>query len=328
MSIVLVNDYLTGRLGEKKVLWNYMSDYIENLKSIDIDIISRDNKYNNNISFEENVKNYIENNYQDCKLIIQNGSWFNLIQYNCPKIILIQDNLRKMNRISYIQENNFKNADYIVSNSNEVDDYYNERKLIQIPLGVDSNVFNIIPNKELLRIEMNLPIHNYFKFGIFVGSFTDTKGWGVMVDIINRRKDIYWLLITKHDYEHFSSHNSRVYKKIDQELLVKLLNCSDFFILPSPSETQCLSAIEANLCGVPTIMRNTGYFTNLNIGEINNIGIVSDTFSDEDINKIYTTHFNPRNIIIHKFSIYSMIEKWKALINSIVGNLGSPAIPP
>ena len=89
MSIILVNDYITGRLGEKKVLWNYMLDYIPNLKGIDIDIMNNFNQYNNNISFEENVKNYIENNYLDCKLIIQNGSWFDLIPYNCPKVILI-----------------------------------------------------------------------------------------------------------------------------------------------------------------------------------------------------------------------------------------------
>ena len=49
-----------------------------------------------------------------------------------------------MNRHSIIQENNFKNADYIVSNSDEVDNYYHERKCVQIPLGVDSDIFNIL----------------------------------------------------------------------------------------------------------------------------------------------------------------------------------------
>jgi hypothetical protein len=74
MSIILVNDYLSGRLGEKKILWNYMLDNIENLKGIDTDIMTNSNQYNHNISFEENVKNYIENNYSDCK--INNSKWF------------------------------------------------------------------------------------------------------------------------------------------------------------------------------------------------------------------------------------------------------------
>lgn len=319
MSVILVNDYLTGRLGEEKVLWNYMLDYIPNLQGIDIDIMSSHNKYNQNISFEENVKNYIECNYPDCKLIIQNDSWFNLIPYNCKKIILIQDNLRKMNRKSIVQETNFMNGDYIVFNSDEVDNYYNERKCIQIPLGVDNNIFDIITHdKNSLRVQMNLPTNNYSKFGIFVGSFTDTKGWNIMIDIITRRNDIYWILITKHDYENFYSPNSIVYKKINQKLLVKLLNCADFFILPSPSETQCLSAIEANLCNIPTIMRCTGYFTNLSTNELNDVGIMTEDFSDGDINKVYLSSFNPRKTIMNKFSIKNMIDKWIALINNVI----------
>ena len=45
MSIILVNDYLSGRLGEKKVLWNYMLDFIPNLKGVDIDIMNQYNKF-------------------------------------------------------------------------------------------------------------------------------------------------------------------------------------------------------------------------------------------------------------------------------------------
>ena len=117
MSVILVNDFLFGMLGEKKVLWNYMLDGIRNLVPVDTKIMQDNNQYNNNLSFEENVANYIKNNYPDCKLIIQNGSYFNLIPINIKKIILIQDNLRKMNIKSIIQETNFKNADIVVSNS-------------------------------------------------------------------------------------------------------------------------------------------------------------------------------------------------------------------
>ena len=94
-----------------------------------------------------------------------------------------------------------------------------------------------------------------------------------------------------------------------------MLNCSDFFILPSPTETQCLAAIEANLCGIPSIMRNTGYFTNLSDDEKNIVGIVTDNFTDEQINSIYYKNFNSRNIVMKYFSINSMIQKWIEVLN-------------
>ena len=311
MSVILVNDFLFGMLGEKKVLWNYMLDGIRNLVPVDTKIMQDNNQYNNNLSFEENVANYIRNNYQDCKLIIQNGSYFNLIPINIKKIILIQDNLRKMNIKSPIQENNFRNADIVVSNSNEVDNYYNERRCIQIPLGVDSDFFKIIPRENL-----SLPIDR--KIGIFVGSFTEVKGWSLMKKIIERHSEIFWILVTKHENENYSSNNSKVYKKIDQELLVKLLNYSDFFILPSPSETQCLAAIEANLCNIPVIMHNTGYITNLTEEEKSMIGVVTNDFNEDDINKVAYTKFEPRNVIINKYSIESMNNKWISLIDNFL----------
>jgi len=317
MSVILVNDFLFGMLGEKKVLWNYMLEGIKNLVPVDTKIIKDNNQYNNNLSFEENVANYIRNNYPDCKLIIQNGSYFNLIPINIKKIILIQDNLRKMNKKSMIQENNFKNADIIVSNSNEVDNYYSERQCVQIPLGVDSNFFTIISNEDnILRKNLSLPIDR--KIGIFVGSFTEVKGWSLMKKIIERHSEIFWILVTKHENESYFSNNSRVYNKIDQELLVKLLNSSDFFILPSPSETQCLAAIEANLCNIPVIMYNTGYITNLTEEEKSKIGVVTNDFNEDDINKVAYTKFEPRNLIFDKYSIMSMNDKWISLINNFL----------
>jgi len=158
-----------------------------------------------------------------------------------------------------------------------------------------------------------LPIDR--KIGIFVGSFTEVKGWSLMKKIIERHSEIFWILVTKHENESYSSNNSKVYNKIDQHLLVKLLNCSDFFILPSPSETQCLAAIEANLCNIPVIMYNTGYITNLTEEEKSMIGVVTNDFNENDIHKVAYTKFEPRNVIFNKYSIESMNNKWIQLID-------------
>lgn len=321
MAIVLVNDYLNGLLHEKKVFWNYLLDGISDLKPIDIPIMKAEGIYNDYVGFEDNVANYITNVYPDCKLIIQNGSYFNLIPFNAKKIILIQDNLRKIRCNDNIaQEENFYNADYIVCNSKEIEDYYYERKMVNIPLGVDSDFFTPIStqkDKVILQMEMDIPCYAYKNVGIFVGSFTEIKGWETMKSIVERRKDIFWILVTKHDDEDYNSVNSRVYKKISQETLVKLLNCSDFFVLPSPSESQCLSAIEANLCNIPVLMKETGYLTGLGVDEKNNVGVITETFTDDDINKIINGSFNPREVAMKLFSINGMVNKWSNLIQCV-----------
>lgn len=56
--------------------------------------------------------------------------------------------------------------------------------------------------------------------------------------------DMDWIAVTKYD-ENFEAGNVRVFKQISQEVLAELHGCSDFFIIGSPVETQCLAAIEA-----------------------------------------------------------------------------------
>ena len=112
---------------------------------------------NMNISFEQKVSLYIEKYHSDYKAIIQNGSWFSLIPSSKPRIALIQDNLRKMGRFSNIQEYNFKNAEYIITNSNEVDNYYNQRQTVQIPLGVDNKLFAVLDKNEM-RKKYKIPL--------------------------------------------------------------------------------------------------------------------------------------------------------------------------
>lgn len=89
----------------------------------------------------------------------------------------------------------------------------------------------------------------------------------------------------------------------------------DFFILPSHSETQCLAAIKANLCNIPVIMYNTGYITNLTEEEKSQIGVVTNDFNENDIHKVAYTKFEPRKIILNKYSIESMNNKWIQLID-------------
>ena len=315
-KIILVNDYLHGLMGER-VLWDFMLEGIPNLIKIDIDVIKQDNIIQNmNISFEQKVSLYIDKYHSDHKAIVQNGSWFSLIPSPKPKIALIQDNLRKMGRCSHIQENNFKNADYIITNSNEVDNYYSERNTFQIPLGVDNKLFSILDKNEM-RKKQNINVTKYKKIGIFVGAMNEVKGWSRIKNIINEHQDIYWIIVSKHK-EGMNIPNGIVYNQVNQIQLCELYNCADFFIIGSPSETQCLAAIECCLCDVPIIMRDTGFVTNLDSDEKNQIGIVGDNLEQA----VYTIKnsdkkYIPREIVEKYYSIDEMCNKWIKFLDTI-----------
>lgn len=315
-KIILVNDYLHGLMGER-VLWDFMLEGIPNLVKVDINVIKQDISIQNmKISFEQKVTLYIDKYHSDYKAIIQNGSWFSLIPSSKPRIAIIQDNLRKMGRHSNIQENNFKNAEYIVTNSNEVDNYYNERKTYQIPLGVDNKLFLILDKNEMQK-KYNIDITKYKKIGIFVGAMNEVKGWKRIKNIIKEHQDIYWIIVSKHK-EDMNIPNGMVYNQVNQIQLCELYNCSDFFIIGSSSETQCLAAIESCLCNTPIIMRNTGFVTNLNSYEKNQIGIIDDNlekavYTIKNSQKKYT----PREIVEKYYSIDEMCNKWIKFLDMI-----------
>lgn len=315
--VILVNDYCYGLLGER-VLWNFMLESIPNLKAVDLDILSTDSSIVNlNIPFEEKVIKYIEKHYPSYKCIIQNGSWFNLIPSKKPRICLIQDNLRKMNRKSKIQENNFKNSEFIVVNSKETGDYYNERESYNIPLGVDNKLFHIKDKNSLRKEYFNITDPNK-KIGIFVGAMNEVKGWSRIKEIIIKNKDIFWIVVSKHDDKLEYITNICKYNKVSQEGLCDLYNMANFFIIGSPCETQCLAAIESCMCNTPIIMRNTGFVTDLTNKEKEQIGIIGDDLEGA-VNKLKTEKltFNPRQIVLKHFSIEEMNKKWIELIDKI-----------
>lgn len=316
-KVILVNDYCKGLLGER-VLWNFMLEGIPNLVPVDIDVIKTDSSIDDlDISFEDKVSKYIEKHHPKYKCIIQNGSYFSLIKSTKPRVSIIQDNLRKMNLKNDIQEHNYLNSEYIVTNSNEVDEYYDERDNYQIPLGVDNVLFNI-KNKQNLIEQYNINLSNISKIGIFVGALNEVKGWSRIEKIINEHDDILWIIVSKHVDDNIKKNNVVFYTKIDQNKLCDLLNIADFFIIGSNSETQCLAAIEACLCNTPIIMKNTGFVTNLTNYEKEKIGFIGDDLENA-VKKMkhQKQHFTPRDIVIKYYSIDEMNKKWIKFLDSI-----------
>lgn len=312
IEIAVCNDLVTGSMGEK-VFWNYLIEGLCGAFGVDHRLLGGQN-------FTQKAKRYIREEHSNTKVIIQNASFINYIDRNIYTIVLLQDDLRSMGRQSSQQESNLKLADKIVTNSYQTAAVYRDYPCEVIPVGVDSDLFKP-KNKLLLRKKHGI---SSGKIGIFVGDFSEVKGWSKVRLCIEKNLDIHWILVTKKN-EDFIHPNVRVYKRINQELLAELINCADFFIIGSPVETQCLAAIEACLCNVPVIMRDVGLFKDLSEDEKSKVGIIGEDF-EFGIKNITKHKYSPRTVMLSKgLTVEDSLAKWNKLVENCVlaAKLGS-----
>jgi hypothetical protein len=303
-EIILCNNYLTsGCLGEK-VMWSFLLERIPNLVGID----------RNTVSFSApEIKKYIDALYPSSDIIIQNASFMDIIDSDRYTIAYLQDNFRAMGNPQEQQESLLKKAKLIVSNSMHTAKSYPEYKIEIIPIGIDDMLFNP-SNKQKERFKNSY--QDKKTIGIFVGSFDEVKGWAEVLSIVQKRKDIFWIFVSK-DGNSYSTGNSQTFNMIKQDKLASLLNCADFFIVGSPVETQCLAAVEACFCNVPIVMRNTGIFADFSDEDKNKIGYIGDNL-EEGVDKVLSSTFNPLEVVLrHGLSVDGMIIKWIALLNKI-----------
>jgi len=303
IGIAICNDNCDGFMKEK-VLWNYLLDNISGSYRLDKNVVG-------DASFELRAKDYINHNHPQTKIIIQNASFINKIDPEKFTIVFLQDNLRLMGRPSVQQESNLKFANILVTNSVQTTISYPEYDFEIIPIGVDSELFKP-QNKQDVRIKYGLS--DCDKIGIFVGSFSETKGWPKVIECIHLYKDIKWILVTKHSDDDCCEPNVEVFKRINQNVLSDLLNCADFFIIGSPVETQCLAALEANFCGIPVVMPLVGIYKDFSEDERGLVGVFGDDLI-KGVQKALNGSFKPRDILISKgLDIQTTIKKWKKLV--------------
>jgi hypothetical protein len=297
-DIIIVNDILTGCMGER-VFWDYMLEGIPNIHGVDTRSLSCPRH-----ELEWRANQFINENFSEDAIIIQNATFLGKINHR-HTIALLQDNLRGMNRYDQQQENVLKTSQIVVCNSVETAKSYPEYGQNIIPIGIDTVLFNKVAD---YKSKYDIPDT---KVGIFVGAFNSVKGWDEIKNIIDNHPEIFFILVTKEN-ETYQTGNSKSFSRVSQEVLVELLNCSDFFILGSSVETQCLAALEAGFCNLPIVMKETGIFMDFDSSVRNKLGHFGDL--EHGIYSLDNNIYTPRETLMKlDFSIESMINKWKKL---------------
>jgi len=184
--------------------------------------------------------------------------------------------------------------------------------------GVDIEKFKPIENKEILKKVHNLPLDK--KICVCVTKFIYQKGWEILAELINRFKDIHWIIVLSNATgKRPKLKNVTLIERANPELMPRIYNCADFFLSTSPVESFGLSACEAASCNLPIIVFKTGFAWDW---WDNELGIRVDEWNykafEIAINNL-NGDFEPRKALIEKgFTLERMAKDWKEFIENLL----------
>lgn len=121
-----------------------------------------------------------------------------------------------------------------------------------IPIGVDTDLFKPLQNKENLRKKYNIPIEK--KVGIWVGTNHPMKGYSDLIQYAKNHPDIYWIVVWKSLGESTPMPNASNFVRVKQSEMVELMGCADFFLSCSRLKPFYMVEWEAMSCNLPMVI--------------------------------------------------------------------------
>ncbi len=316
-GIAILNDHLIGINGEK-TLWNYL---LEDLNSKDI--------YTKGVEVNEKIRTpyFLRSEFRrgilknpKPRLIFQNATYLKNFRSNSSRFILLQDKVQNKHILSR-QNSLRKIADAEVTNST----YF-----LKNILGSGAKYLLPLPISPIWSLHSNFPSKisesNNLR-AVFIGAFNETKGWSEVKELVLENKDVFFNLVSKYQSDDAglgaeSGTNWQIYRCLPQEQLVNVVLDSDFFVLGSPFETQCLAAIECAMLGKPILMKRTGLLASLPDELTNQIGIFTENLKTGMAQlianlKINSTYYDPAEALKSVGIDYQVLrQNWADLLLS------------
>jgi glycosyltransferase involved in cell wall biosynthesis len=127
--------------------------------------------------------------------------------------------------------------------------------------GIDTDFWSPLSEDDQwkMRDELGLPYDK--KIGVISTIFHPSRNWKTAVDIIRKRKDIFWAVCFQEVVEKEPRlKNVKIFNTPGKETLRKIFGSSDFFLSVSPFEGFNLPALYAMSCNIPVITSKSGWF--------------------------------------------------------------------
>ena len=125
-------------------------------------------------------------------------------------------------------------------------------KLDLIPIGVDTDLFMPMDNKNELKKRYGIPTNK--RIGFWAGTTHTMKGFNNLKVYANNNTDIYWIIVWKQHGEHGNLQTASNFIHVPQQQLAELMNCADFFLSCGLLQPFYMVEWEAMACNLPMII--------------------------------------------------------------------------
>lgn len=118
-----------------------------------------------------------------------------------------------------------------------------------LPIGVDTDVFKPLPNKEALREKYRIPGRR--TVGMWCGTIHPMKGFHQLAGYAKLHPDVYWIVVWKQESEAGHLPGASNFVKVSQATLCELMNAADFFFCCGLLQPFYMVEWEAMACNLP-----------------------------------------------------------------------------
>lgn len=312
-GIAIANDRLIG-INNEKTLWNFL---IEDLELSGLSVFKH--KLGTGTRWPYRFASPDLYHKPTARILFRNATFLRRIKGPWRQIVLVQDAVKNVGLLknqTFARQHSaaeITNSETFVNNL----DFPPGHNQYLIPLPVD-------PQWETASVSTKIKGDSPIR-AIFIGAFNDTKGWQEVKLLVEKYTDVQFLLVSKYadddsGLKFKDGVNWKIKRNLGVEELIKEVDQSDFMILGSPFESQCLVAIECALRNKPIVMKKTGLLSTFPSNDRKKLGCFLDDL-DEGLSTVLQKirenpdYFQPREIL-KKYALdsSSLRKEWMGIL--------------
>ena len=128
-----------------------------------------------------------------------------------------------------------------------------------LPIGVDTNLFRPLIEKDGLRAKHRIPQDR--RVGIWVGTGHPMKGFQALAEYAKSVPEVHWIVVWKEAMDLACPFPATQFVRVPQAALVELMNAADFFACCGALRPFYMVEWEAMACRLPFVMLTEREFT-------------------------------------------------------------------